>query len=101
VRVEVAAAEIAGGDLEQHDLAGRAATRQGVHEDQRVVRVEQVVRQVHAPDAVVGHPYPGRQGVLRGQPPDDLGAEAVVAEEEVADPGHQHARRVHIERILR
>ena len=36
--------------------------------------------------------------LAEGPPPDDLGAEAVVPEEQVADAGYQH---VHIERILR
>ncbi len=62
-----------------------------VDEDQRVPILEQVVGEVHAADAVVGDP--DTRIVLA-----DFGvanhfrAESVIAQEDVADPGHQDAR---------
>src|ERR1700744_337179 len=77
-----------------------------VDEDQRIPIVKQVVGQVHAPDAVVDHPHT-RIVVPDRDVPDYLGAESVVAEEDVADAGHQDAhwnrtvRRPYMCRILR
>jgi hypothetical protein len=45
---------------------------------------------VHAPNAVVDGPH-ARIVLPDWDVPDYLGAEPVVAEEDVADPGHQHA----------
>lgn len=50
---------------------------------------EQFVGQVQPPDAEVGGDDSGRQ-VLLAQPRGDLDAEAVVAEEHVADPRDEH-----------
>src|ERR1700722_18895188 len=75
-------------------------------EDQRVPVVKQVVGQVHAPDAVVDGPH-ARIVLPDWDMPDHLGAEPVVAEEDVADAGHQNAHwtrtvgRGYICRILR
>ena len=64
------------------------AVGQRVDQDQRVPGVEQVVGQVQAADAVVGHPDAVRPR-LGGQPPDDVAAEAVVGAEHVPDPGDE------------
>src|ERR1700722_740571 len=75
-------------------------------EYQRVPVVKQIVGQVHAPDAVVDGPD-ARIVLPDWDVPDYLGAEPVVAEEDVADTGHQDAhwtrtaRRPYICRILR
>ena len=61
-----------------------------VDEDQRVPVVKQVVGQVHAPNAVVNGPD-ARIVLPDWDVPDYLGAEPVVAEEDVADAGHQNA----------
>src|ERR1700748_1546762 len=83
-----------------------AAIGYRVDEDQRVPVVKQVVGQVHASDAVVDGPH-ARIVLPDWDVPDYLGAEPVVAEEDVADAGHQDAhwsrtvRRRYICRILR
>jgi hypothetical protein len=75
-------ATVPGGFVEGH----------GVDQDERVVpTVEQVVGQVHPADAVVGDVDTLRH-LTRVDPAYDLDAEAVVPEEDVADPGHQHPR---------
>ena len=74
--------------LEDVQRARAPAVGQRVDEHQRVAAVEQVVGQVHAADAVVDDPHSrvvGRAGHMAHH----LGAEAVVAEEDVADAGHQ------------
>jgi len=77
-----------------------------VNEDQRVPVIEQVVGQVHAPDAVVDNPHV-RIILPEGDMLNYLGAEPVVAEEDVADARHQDAhwnrmvRRRYMCRILR
>src|ERR1700678_1732048 len=83
-----------------------AAIGYRLDEDQRVPVVKQVVGQVHAPDAVVDGPD-ARIILLDWDVPDYLGAEPVVAEEDVADAGYQNAhwtrtvRRRYICLILR
>src|ERR1700684_1494433 len=92
--------------LEDVQSPRAAAIGYRVDEDQRVPVVKQVVGQVHAPDAVVDGPD-ARIIPLDWDVPDHLGAEPVVAEEDVADAGHQNAhwprtvRRRYICRILR
>ena len=83
--VEFSLAQVLFTDFEHRQLAGRAAPGVRVDHDQRVVPVQQVVREVHAADAVVGHPDPGRQAAGRGQSADHLRAESVVAEKEIAE----------------
>src|SRR5271170_2127558 len=82
------------------DVQGPRAAAIGyrVDEDQRVPVVKQVVGQVHAPDAVVDGPD-ARIILPDWDVPDYLGAEPVVAEEDVADAGHQDAhwnRMLHV-----
>src|SRR4029077_498254 len=73
-------------DLEHGHRARRLAPLRGVHQDEQLTAVEQVVGQVHAADAevldlhAIRHRAPGQQ-------PDHLNAERVVAQEHVA-----HAR---------
>ena len=71
--------------------ARAAAAGHRVDEDQRVPGVEQVVGQVHAPDAVIDDANDRIVGGDRGVP-DYLGAEAVVSQEDVANSGNQYAR---------
>src|SRR5271165_3390617 len=79
--------------LEHVHRPGRAAIGDRVDEYQRIPVLEQVVGQMHAPDAVVGGAHP----VGAVDPVEDvtqhLGTEAVVAEEDVADAGYQDAGR--------
>src|ERR1700722_42579 len=92
--------------LEDVQSPGAAAIGYRVDEDQRIPVVKQVVGQVHAPDAVVDGPH-ARIVLLDGNVPDYLGAEPVVAEEDVADARNQDAhwnrmvRRRYMCRILR
>ena len=76
------------------DLHGarRPAVGQGVDEHQRVASVEKVVGEVHAPDPVVDDADPGICDAFRNMA-DHLGAEPVVAEEDVADAGYENFRR--------
>ena len=76
--------------LEDVQCARAAAAGYRVDEDQRVPIVQQVVGQMHAPDAVVDDPH-ARIVLLDCDVADHLGAEPVVAEEDVADTGHQDA----------
>src|SRR3984957_2247839 len=76
--------------LEDVQSPRAAAIGYRVDEDQRVPAVKQVVGQVHAPDAVVDGPD-ARIVLLDWDVPDYLGAEPVVAEEDVADACHQNA----------
>ncbi len=78
--------------LEDVQGAGRPAVGEGVDEHQRVASVEQVVGQVHAADSVVHHPHSRTRDVF-GHMAHHLGAEAVVAEEDVADTGYQNLGR--------
>src|ERR1700756_5855543 len=77
--------------LEDVQGARAAAAGHRVIEDQRVPFLEQVVGEVHAPDAVVDDA--DIRIVLW-----DLGvtdyfrAESVVSQEDIADPGYQDAR---------
>ena len=75
--------------------ARRLAHRQGVDQHEHVVAVEQLVGEVDAADAVLAHAStPVGHG--RGRPREaagDLDAEAVVAEEHVADAGHEDPHR--------
>src|ERR1700722_8694752 len=77
--------------LEHMQRARLAATRYRVDEDQRVPLLEQVIRQVHARDAVVDH-ADSRIVLWQLGFTDNFGAEPVVAQEDVADPGYQDAR---------
>ena len=61
-----------------------------VDDDDEVVRLEQLVGQVDAADAEVAD-LDARPATAAGQPLHDLDAEAVVAFEDVAEPGHQDA----------
>jgi hypothetical protein len=63
-----------------------------VDEHQRVAPVEQVIRQMHSPDAVV-HKLDVRAGEPMRDVAHHLGAEAVVPKENVADPGYQDSGR--------
>ena len=71
--------------------------RHGVDQHQRVHAGQQVVGQVHAPDAVVDHLHAraGRSAEAAARPPRDLRAEAVIAQEHVADAGHRGTSRSH------
>ena len=60
----------------------------GVDEDQGVVAVEQLVGQVHPADAEVGDAH-ALGHLLGDQAAGHLRTEAVVGQEDVADPGHQ------------
>jgi hypothetical protein len=76
--------------LDQVERAGPAAARRRVDHDDGLVSVEQGVGEVEPPDAKIRHPN------LRGQfafqkPPDNLDAEGVVAQEDIADAGDQNA----------
>jgi len=70
----------------------RSLVGNGVDKYQRLAAVEQVIGQVHTPDSVV-HYLDARFGELLRDVADHLGAEAVVTEEDVADPGYQNSRR--------
>ncbi|GAA2561161.1 hypothetical protein GCM10010409_41290 [Mycolicibacterium diernhoferi] len=70
--------------------AGRTPVGQRIDEHQRIPAVEQVVGQVHAPDAVVDRAH---LRSVRVDMAHHLGAEAVVSEEYVADPGNQYPGR--------
>jgi len=74
--------------FEQVERARLVAVADGVDEDQRVVAVEQTVRQMHPADADVGDLDPGRQ-LAHGEPAGHLDAEPVVGEEDVADAGDE------------
>ena len=77
--------------LEDVQRARAAAAGYRVDENQRVPLLEQVVGQVHAPDAVVDDA--DARIVLRELGiADHFGSEAVVSQEDVADSGHQDAR---------
>src|SRR5262249_2950645 len=80
--------------LQDVQRAGPAAARRRVHQDHGLVAVEQGVGQVQAADAEVDHAHLGRRPPPR-QPPDDLDAEGVVAQADVADAGDQDARLLH------
>lgn len=76
--------------LEDVQRAGMAAAGYGVDEDQRVPFLEQVIGQVHPPDSVVDdldHRIILRQFGIA----DHFGAESVIPQEAVADPGYQDA----------
>ncbi len=77
--------------LEDVKGAGRAAIGHRVDEHERVPILEQVIREVHAPDSVVDRMHLIFAAV--GHLPDDvshhLGSETVVSEEDVADAGYQ------------
>jgi hypothetical protein len=77
--------------LEHGDRSGLVAARDRVDEHQRVVAVEQFVRQVHTTDPDV-HDDDAIGKRLVCEPRDDLDAEAVVAEEDVPEAGHEQAR---------
>jgi len=78
--------------LEDMKSARRPPAGDCVDEDERFASVEQVICQVHAPDAVV-HQLNARTGELLGDAAHHLGTEAVVPEEDVADPGYQYSGR--------
>ena len=73
--------------LEDVQRAGRAAARRRVHQHDRLVAVEEGVGQVEAADAEIDHAHLRRGSGRRGQALDDLDAEGVVAQEDVADAG--------------
>ena len=79
--------------LEDVQRARVAAVGYRVDQDQRVPLVEQVVGQVHAPDAVVDRHARSASSLRDLGVPDHLGAEPVVPEEDVADSGNQDASR--------
>ncbi|GFG55208.1 hypothetical protein MAGR_66490 [Mycolicibacterium agri] len=78
--------------LEHMNGARRPPAGDRVDEDEGFAAVEQVVRQVHAPDPVV-HQLNTRTTEPLRDVTHHLGAEAVVAEEDIADPGYQNSRR--------
>jgi hypothetical protein len=78
--------------LEDMKSARRPPAGDCVDEDERFASVEQVICQVHAPDAVV-HQLNARTGEPLGDVAHHLGTEAVVPEEDVADPGYQDSGR--------
>ena len=75
--------------LEDRERARRVSTAEGVDEHQTVVAVEQLVCKVHAADAEVPDLHALRKR-LAGHAGRDGHTEPVVAEEDVADPGHEH-----------
>ena len=72
--------------------ARRPPAGDGVDEDEGFTPVEQVIRQVHAPDAVI-HQLNTRTGEPLRDVAHHLGTEAVVPKEDVADPGYQDSGR--------
>ena len=78
--------------LEDVQGAGCSAVGEGVDQDQRFVSVEKVVGEVHASDSIVHQPDSRTRDVF-GHMTHHLGAEAVVAEEDVADTGYQNLGR--------
>jgi hypothetical protein len=78
--------------LEDVNGAGCSAAGDGVDEDECFTPVEQVIGQVHAPDAVV-HQLDSRTGESMRDMTHHLGTETVVAEEDVTDPSYQNSRR--------
>ena len=92
VRVEVRGAEILLADLEHRHRARVSVPGHHLDDDQGVVGIEKVVGEMHPVDAVVDRADVLGQASGRGEPPDDLGTEPVVAAEVVADSGHQDAR---------
>src|SRR5438309_747664 len=75
---------------QKRSASGSTAARQRVHQDRRVPAVEERVGEIEAADSEVLHLHALRQRPLR-EPPGDLDAEPVVAEEDVADPRDQDA----------
>ena len=65
----------------------RAPIGHRVDEDEGGAALEQIERQVHAPDAVVDHLDIRTEAA--GHAAHHLGTEAVVSEEDVADSGDQ------------
>src|ERR1700721_1645454 len=92
--------------LEDVQSPRAAAIGYRVDQDKRIPVVQQVVGQGHAADPVIDDPH-ARIILPDRDMPDYLGAEPVVAEEDVADAGYQNAhwsrtvRRRYICRILR
>ena len=54
--VELPTYDIIRADLQDHQITGCAGSRASIDQHQRCIALEQVVRQVHAPDAVVDEP---------------------------------------------
>jgi hypothetical protein len=79
--------------LEDMHRSGRALIGNRVDEYQRRAPIEEVICQVHAPDAIVDYLH-ARVGELSWDVANHLGAEAVVSEEDVADAGYQNSGRV-------
>src|SRR5271156_4420311 len=77
--------------LEHVHRPGRAAVGNRIDEYQRIPVLEQVVGQMHAPDAVIGGAYTLGAVHPAKDMTQHLGTEAVVAEEDVADAGYQDA----------
>ncbi len=83
---------IGGVQLQQVEGTGVATAGGRIDEDRRVPALEELVSQVQSADAEVGHLHLLRHSVIRHSA-DHLDAEAVVPEEDVAHPGHQHPQR--------
>ena len=78
--------------LDEVEIARLAAAGCGIDDDDGVVALEQLVGEVDALDAEVGHHHALGQ-VLLGEATDDLAAESIVGEEDVAHAGHEHLLR--------
>ena len=90
VRVERTFAQVVSADLQHPQLTRLPNAGDRVDQHQRVVPVEQVVREVHAADAVVDH-ADAVGDRSSGEPAGHLGPEAVVAEEQVPDARDEDA----------
>ena len=96
VRVDHLAVLDAGGDLgllglEHVERAGRAVAAHDVDQDERVVAPHHLVGEIEATGAEVLDRH-ARLGLALLEHPHDLGTEAVVAHERVADPCDQDLR---------
>ena len=80
--------------LDHVERTGRAPTRRRVHQDGRVVAVEQRVGEVQPTDPEIDDAHALRLQAFV-QSAHDLDPEAVVAEEHVADAGHEDAAPAH------
>ena len=63
----------------------------GIDEYQCTPLLEQVIREVHAPDSVVDRMHIARRGAARRDMAHHLGSETIVSEEDVADAGYQNS----------
>src|SRR5689334_15235161 len=89
MRVERGWLGVGRGELEQKQVARRAGARRSVDQNRELVAVRELVGEIESANAEVSNGDPGRQRLF-GERAGDGAAEAVVAEEDVADAGHEH-----------